>query len=152
MLPPPAWPNSGLNPLVSTWNSVIASSDGVRNAVSVRVGLAIGVDRDAVERRAERTALAAAERVAGAAASRLRNCGEQVERAAHRSADDERKLIDHAVRHRRGNLGVFGLNRGVLRDDVDRLRHGAEVQRDVDTRCRAGVESDAFDDSRSGNP
>src|SRR5262245_40823500 len=34
MLPPPAWPNSGLNPLVSTWNSVIASSDGVRNAVS----------------------------------------------------------------------------------------------------------------------
>ena len=34
MLPPPAWPNSGLKPLVSTENSVIASSDGVRNAVS----------------------------------------------------------------------------------------------------------------------
>ena len=33
--PPPAWPNSGLKPLVSTENSVIASSDGVRNAVSV---------------------------------------------------------------------------------------------------------------------
>ena len=62
MLPPPAWPNSGLNPLVSTWNSVIASSDGVRNAVSVDVGLAVGVDRNAVERRAERAALSAAER------------------------------------------------------------------------------------------
>jgi hypothetical protein len=35
MPPPPAWPNSGLKPLVSTANSVIASSDGVRNAVSV---------------------------------------------------------------------------------------------------------------------
>ena len=35
MPPPPAWPNSGLKPLVSTANSVIASRDGVRNAVSV---------------------------------------------------------------------------------------------------------------------
>ena len=34
MAPPPAWPNSGLKPLVSTANSVIASTDGVRNAVS----------------------------------------------------------------------------------------------------------------------
>ena len=33
--PPPACPNSGLKPLVSTENSVMASTDGVRNAVSL---------------------------------------------------------------------------------------------------------------------
>ncbi len=35
MPPPPACPNSGLKPFVSTANSVIASSEGVRKAVSV---------------------------------------------------------------------------------------------------------------------
>ena len=35
MAPPPACPNSGLKPLVSTENSVMASTEGVRNAVSV---------------------------------------------------------------------------------------------------------------------
>ena len=34
MAPPPACPNSGLKPLVSTENSVMASTDGVKNAVS----------------------------------------------------------------------------------------------------------------------
>ena len=39
MAPPPACPNSGLKPLVSTENSVIASTEGVRNAVSTTSAL-----------------------------------------------------------------------------------------------------------------
>ena len=39
MAPPPAWPNSGLKPLVSTENSVMASTEGVRKAVSTTSAL-----------------------------------------------------------------------------------------------------------------
>ena len=152
MLPPPAWPNSGLNPFVSTWNSVIASSDGVRNAVSVVSPCRFVLTEIPSSVAPNAAALPSAERCRVAAAARFGHGAEQVERAAHRAADDERQFIDQTVRHGRRDLRVFRLNHRVVCDDEHGLADRAETQRHVDASGRSRIQDRCPRPSTSGIP
>ena len=118
------------------------------------VGLPVGVDGHAIQGCPECPALSAPERDRRvpdtASGLRLGHGGDEIERAAHRAADDERKLVDQSVRHRGRNLRVLGLQRGVLGDDVHQLGHRAEVERHVDTGRQSGGEDDSLRRSTSG--
>jgi hypothetical protein len=103
---------------------------------------AVGIDGNAVEGRAESTALTAADDHLRAASLRFRNGGHQVEDAAHRPTDHERELVDRFIRHVRRNLRVLGRHQRRVGLDGDRFLDGAEVQHDVHTRSRPGRQPD----------
>ena len=117
------------------------------------VGLPVGVDGHAIQGRAECASLAASQRYRGgadpASGLRLSHRGNQIERAAHRAAHHQWQLIDQPVRDGGRNLRVFGLQRRVVGDDVHGFGHGAESQRDVETRRGSCREHDPLDDGLS---
>ena len=113
-----------------------------------RVSLAVRIDGNTVEGRAERPALPAAERRAAAGATRFGHGRQQIKRTAHRPADDERQFINESVRHGSCDFRVFGLHCSVVGHHVNRLRHRTKVQRNVDTSGRARGDVRAFDNRR----
>ena len=150
MPPPPACPNSGLNPLVSTENSVIASSDGVRNAVSVMSACrlvftdtpsSVAPNAPPCPPPSETAVFPTPPPLLASATVEIRSNGLRIAPPTT-SGSSSISRFDTAV----AILRVFGLQRGVLGDDVHRLGHRAEVQRHVDTRGGAGGEDDARDD------
>ena len=106
--PPPAWPYSALKPLVSTVNSVIASSDGAFEETQLCRECAAGVGGDAVEGGAVAGSLSAAQHEAVVAAQVLgfgRQC-RQIEGTAQRAAHHQRQLVHHLVGYGDAGLGV----------------------------------------------
>ena len=112
MTPPPACPYSALKPLVSTVNSVSASTEGVFKRGFSRVARAIGADGVAVERRVPGGNLSASQRQLLAISSCLGRDRHQIERTAHGAGDNQRQFVDQLVLHLCRNLRVVGLNRG----------------------------------------
>ena len=111
MTPPPAWPYSALKPLVSTVNSVMASTDGAFDDTQLFDRARGGVGGNAVERGAVAGSLAAAEdeaviaaEVLGIRASAPRDRTGCAPRRRRRAADRPPACFDGDA-----GLGVFRL-------------------------------------------
>jgi len=120
-------------------------------------------DRNAVERGAVRTALAAADiEVVIIGLVGFGSDQSQVKRAAHRTADHQRQFVHHLVGDRGGNFRTGGLQQIEGCGHLNRLRGGADFQLHVHGGCRSRGEDDVgshgrfktlhFDAHRVGAP
>ena len=133
--PPPACPNSALNPLVSTTNSVMASTDEEFSVVHNRCSRRAGSRRDAVDLRSQPPLAASNHDVAAPAVSagpRLGFRRDEVRSSGERSCRRRpAAVLDELAADRHGHLYAIGLN-------LPRLRgHRDGVQQDTPTASLA---------------